>query len=114
MAEPASAAIDPVCGMTVDPARSAGHVRHQGVDYYFCGAGCLQRFKASPETFLRATSKAAPPPIAPAGQTYTCPMHPEIVRDRPGPCPICGMALEPRTVSMDEAPNPELLDMTRR
>src|SRR5574342_595149 len=45
---------------------------------------------------------------------YTCPMHPEIVRDAPGSCPICGMALEPRTVSVEEPPNPELIDMTRR
>jgi Cu+-exporting ATPase len=49
-----------------------------------------------------------------AGVVYTCPMHPEIVRDGPGSCPICGMALEPRTVSLEEGPNPELIDMTRR
>jgi Cu+-exporting ATPase len=52
---------------------------------------------------------------APATRTeYVCPMHPEIVRDEPGSCPICGMALEPRTVSLEDQPNPELVDMTRR
>jgi P-type Cu+ transporter len=108
-----TAAIDPVCGMTVDPARSAGHVRHNGHDYYFCGKGCLERFKASPESFVKSKPEMPPPVVAP-GQTFTCPMHPEIVRDRPGACPICGMALEPRTVAIDEGPNPELLQMTRR
>ena len=54
-------------------------------------------------------------PVAPLTKVeYTCPMHPEIVRDEPGSCPICGMALEPRTVTLEEAPNPELTDMTRR
>ncbi|HEY8181576.1 MAG TPA: copper-translocating P-type ATPase [Thermoanaerobaculia bacterium] len=45
---------------------------------------------------------------------YTCPMHPEVLRDAPGFCPICGMALEPRVASLDDQPNPELIDMRRR
>src|SRR6266851_3594025 len=97
---------DPVCGMTVDPASARYHTEHAGKPYYFCGARCLDRFTAAPERFL-----APAPPVA-AGR-WTCPMHPEIVRDRPGSCPICGMALEPMTPTGDEA-NPELADMTRR
>jgi Cu+-exporting ATPase len=104
--------IDPVCGMTVTPARAAGHVEYEGQMYYFCGQGCVKRFQADPLKFVRPAPRAEP--VAVAGAEYTCPMHPEIVRDRPGSCPICGMALEPRTVSMDEGPNPELIDMTRR
>ncbi len=175
-------AIDPVCGMTVDPATAAGQWAYNGQQYYFCNPSCLARFKAAPESFLSkqpdaparhagpmlqiggvkrapahppapAHEHAAPVPgrAAPAGTQYfcpmdpevrqdgpgscpkcgmalepdlstvpatrveyTCPMHPEIVRDAPGSCPICGMALEPRTVTLDEQPNPELADMTRR
>jgi Cu+-exporting ATPase len=137
--------------MTVDPDTAAGTVRHHGTDFYFCSPGCVERFKASPDTFLTPSTAA----IAPAGRhdrayvcpmdpevrqqgpgacpkcgmalepdlsnpaalfevEYTCPMHPQIVRDRPGSCPICGMALEPRTVGVGDAPNPELVQMTRR
>ena len=53
-------------------------------------------------------------PVAATRVEYTCPMHPEIVRPGPGNCPICGMALEPRTVTAKEEDNPELRDMTRR
>ena len=104
-------AVDPVCGMTVVPERAAGHFEHKGHTYYFCGKGCLERFKTDPEKYL-APRAPAPPHVA--GTTYTCPMHPEIVRDAPGACPICGMALEPTMPSLDEGPNPELVDMTRR
>ncbi len=106
-------AIDPVCGMTVDPAHAAGEWEYKGQHYYFCNPSCLKRFQASPETFLSPAAPASEP-AAPAGTQYTCPMHPEIVKDGPGSCPICGMALEPRTVSLDDEPNPELADMTRR
>jgi Cu+-exporting ATPase len=182
--------IDPVCGMTVDPAKAAGQWEYKGQQYYFCNPSCLTKFKASPETYLSRPSGThqghhdpAPPllqigkrgdplaprppdPLAPrpphpqaprppgpltsgtqyicpmdpevrqdkpgscpkcgmglepdlstvsaARVEYTCPMHPEIVRDVPGSCPICGMALEPRTVSLEDQPNPELVDMTRR
>src|SRR5215212_364266 len=116
-----AAQIDPVCGMTVDPDHAAGSFEYQGNTYYFCSTHCLHRFRENPESFL---TKAAPQPIgitrqpkappAKTGQKYTCPMHPEIIRDGPGSCPICGMALEPLTVSLDEEENHELKDMTRR
>jgi Cu+-exporting ATPase len=155
-------AIDPVCGMTVDPTRAAGTVEHGGKKYHFCSTHCVNRFRADPESFLHP----APPKlvqlgaVAPApnptlttsadaveyvcpmhpevradhlstcticgmglepviGQPvtkveYVCPMHPEVVSDHPGPCPKCGMALEPRTITLEEGPNPELVDMTKR
>jgi P-type Cu+ transporter len=102
--------LDPVCGMTIDPADAAGSSDYHGQTYYFCHESCLARFKANPASFL---APSTPVPVAAAAE-YTCPMHPEIVRDRPGACPICGMALEPRTVMAEEGPNPELVDMTRR
>jgi Cu+-exporting ATPase len=109
-------AIDPVCGMKVDPAKAKGSHDYAGQRYFFCSAGCLAKFQADPERFLKPVVSAAAPAAvpAPAGTKYTCPMHPEIVQDGPGSCPICGMALEPQTVSLDDEPNPELVDMTRR
>ncbi|HJU91867.1 MAG TPA: heavy metal translocating P-type ATPase [Pyrinomonadaceae bacterium] len=111
-------ALDPVCGMTVDPDRAAGSFEYKGQTYYFCSTHCLHRFRENPESFL---NKTAPQPIGITrqpkpvpGQKYTCPMHPEIIRDAPGSCPICGMALEPLTVSLEDEKNPELIDMTRR
>ena len=103
---------DAVCGMQVDPARAAATSAYEGKTYYFCGRGCLERFRADPDAFLGG--KVGPQQAAAPGATYTCPMHPEIVRDHPDACPICGMALEPRTVTIDEGPNPELVDMSRR
>ncbi|MEO5657609.1 MAG: heavy metal translocating P-type ATPase [Nitrospiria bacterium] len=98
---------------------------HRGTAYYFCHPGCRERFAADPDRYLATPEsrpvhltavRPAPPPAAPAGATieYTCPMHPEVVSDRPASCPKCGMALEPRTISLDDGPNPELVDMTRR
>lgn len=110
--EPIKTEIDPVCGMTVDPQHAAGSYEYQGKTYYFCNPHCLHRFREDPEKFLNKSS--APPVEAKPGQKYTCPMHPEIVRDGPGSCPICGMALEPVTVSLDDGENPELVDMRRR
>ena len=161
-------AIDPICGMTVDPNSAAGKHDYSGQTYYFCSQHCVAKFREAPDQFLkqqpeehgehdaqghgraRAAAQAAKTgkpddaayicpmdpevresepgacpkcgmalepatPTAPAIKTeYVCPMHPEIVRDEPGSCPICGMALEPRTVSLDDQPNPELVDMTRR
>ena len=106
---------DPVCGMTVDPRPTSLCHEHAGTTYYFCSESCLRRFRESPEAFLQS-AKATEVPAAPgpAGVVYTCPMHPEIVRDGPGSCPICGMALEPRMVTLEEGPNPELIDMSRR
>ena len=110
------AAKDPVCGMSVDPARAAGEHEHQGRTYYFCSRHCLEKFRAHPASYLGGAvvqlMPAAPP--APAGALYTCPMHPEVVQSQPGICPKCGMALEPRTVSAEEEVNPELEDMQRR
>jgi Cu+-exporting ATPase len=108
----ATEVIDPVCGMTITPDDAVGHVDHRGETYYFCSQSCLERFRETPDTFLGGAAPAAPP--AAAGAQWTCPMHPEIVRDGPGSCPICGMALEPMTATLDEGPNPELVDMTRR
>lgn len=104
--------VDPVCGMTVDPATAKHTAEYRGRTYHFCCGGCRAKFVADPETYLKP-APAAPAPV-PAGTTWTCPMHPQIVRDAPGPCPICGMALEPVTVSAGQGPNPELQDMTRR
>jgi Cu+-exporting ATPase len=108
---------DPVCGMDVDPETAAGSHEHRGETYSFCSKGCLEKFRTDPEKYLRARHAGDAPhaTAAPAaeGVTYTCPMHPEVIRDKPGSCPICGMALEPMTATGDDA-NPELEDMTRR
>jgi len=152
--------IDPVCGMTVDPAKAKLSLVHGTTTYYFCGKSCYEKFSADPERWLaRAasppgpsgpsaavstapTSKAADEftcpmhpeirqathgdcpkcgmalepltPVVPTAVEWTCPMHPEIVRSSPGNCPICGMTLESRTVTLNEAPNPELREMTTR
>ncbi len=107
---------DPVCGMHVDPARAPAREYYQGTTYYFCSAGCAAKFRADPGTYVQAPAPAATPttPATPAGTLWTCPMHPEIVRDAPGSCPICGMALEPKTATLADEENPELRDMTRR
>lgn len=115
--ESSPTAIDPVCHMTVDPARAAGSHVHQGQTYYFCSKHCVKKFQAEPGKYVTATPRndeSAPVSTSLSAAEYTCPMHPEVVSDRPGSCPKCGMALEPRTVSLDEGPNPELVDMTRR
>jgi len=103
--------IDPVCGMTVDPTTAAGSHEHQGTRYYFCSPSCLERFRADPESFLKPRAEQA---AASSDALYTCPMHPEVIQHGPGACPKCGMALEPMTISADDGPNPELVDMSRR
>src|SRR5262245_31465341 len=158
----AAALIEPVCGMSVDPARAAGSHDYRGHTYYFCSRSCLDRFRQDPDRALEkstarpATSSlrastldaaparsyicpmdpevreskpgacpkcgmalepdpASPDSVVASGPVeYTCPMHPEIVRDGPGACPKCGMALEPRVAAVEDEPNPELIDMTRR
>ncbi len=113
--EPSSGSfLDPVCGMTVVPAKAAGHHEHQSTTYYFCGKGCLERFRKNPEGYVEPKPQAPPAP-APRVE-WTCPMHPEIVQREPGSCPICGMALEPKTVTLEalDEENPELRDMSRR
>jgi Cu+-exporting ATPase len=107
----AQSAIDPVCGMTVDPATASDSFDYQGKTYFFCNPSCRQRFAANPGRYLAGKPDAIQ---AIAAAEYVCPMHPEVKSDRPGSCPKCGMALEPRTVRLDEGPNPELVDMTRR
>ncbi len=105
---------DPVCGMQVDPTQTTHHARHADRDYHFCSALCLSRFKSDPAAFLTtADAKPATPPVA-AGAIYTCPMHPQIRQPGPGSCPICGMALEPETPSLDDDDSPELRDFSRR
>jgi Cu+-exporting ATPase len=104
---------DPVCGMTVDPHKSAHRAEHDGRPYYFCSAGCRTKFLADPARYL-APAPAAQTQPAPEGAIYTCPMHPEVRQVGPGSCPICGMALEPVLASAERTPNHELIDMTRR
>ena len=104
---------DVVCGMSVDPAKTPHRATHQGKDYFFCGAKCREKFLLDPSKYL-ALQPITPPPPVQAGTIWTCPMHPEIRRDGPGPCPICGMALEPLQPTASNAPNPELADMKRR
>lgn len=108
----ANAVTDPVCGMTVDPAMTPHHADHHGEAFHFCSAGCRTKFTADPEKYL-AKDRAEDLP-APPGTIYTCPMHPEVRQVGPGSCPLCGMALEPETITADSGPNPELADMTRR
>ncbi|MER8369329.1 heavy metal translocating P-type ATPase [Mesorhizobium sp. M0991] len=105
-------ATDPVCGMSVDRATARHFLRHEGQGFYFCSAACQAKFEAEPAKYL---GDRPAPQAMPKGTQYTCPMHPEIIRDKPGSCPICGMALEPMGVPTgDEGPNPELVDFTRR
>jgi Cu+-exporting ATPase len=101
---------DPVCGMEVDISQpKGGTALHEGQLYRFCNTKCREKFEADPEQYLRPRK---PAPVQQAGE-YTCPMHPEVSSPEPGDCPICGMALEPVSLSAEES-NPELQDMTRR
>ena len=106
-------AIDPVCGMTVDPEKTAHRHNHQGQTFYFCSGGCRTKFAANPAKYLEPSASKPTEPM-PEGTIYTCPMHPEVRQVGPGSCPICGMALEPEMPSAETGPNPELVDMTRR
>jgi len=132
-AKPGDRVTDPVCGMVIDAgtARGGSHA-HAGQTFYFCNPRCREKFAADPARYLppargHALAPAAVPSMALPAETtsaavlpargpgsYVCPMHPEIVSDQPGACPICGMALEPRHVTLDEQDNPELRDMQRR
>lgn len=104
-------AVDPVCGMTPKPDTPHRH-EHEGHEYVFCSGHCKHKFVEDPAKYL-SPSESEPEP--PAGTVYTCPMHPEIEQIGPGSCPICGMALEPKTFDPD-APedDSEQRDMTRR
>jgi Cu+-exporting ATPase len=125
---------DPVCGMMVDPAKAAGKVEHGGKTFHFCSARCSERFSSEPGKFLAApgaagmehraaspahgaherTAEATPAVTSPKNVRYTCPMHPEIVRNGPGSCPICGMALEPMDVFAEVEADPEYDSMRLR
>jgi Cu+-exporting ATPase len=111
----AGSAVDPVCGMSVDPSR-AQSLEHQGHRVFFCSAHCREKFSADPTRFMKPAAPTSPMASATSSAVeYVCPMHPEIVRAQPGACPICGMALEPRVpAATEERANPELADMTRR
>src|SRR5581483_8750139 len=127
-ASASGAARDPVCGMAVDPVTARHRARHADRDVFFCSARCRERFLADPERYAEAPHAvhAAHAPAAPvdgepratpgagADVVYTCPMHPEIRRNGPGACPICGMALEPEVATADAGPSAELVDMRRR
>ncbi|CAN7507677.1 heavy metal translocating P-type ATPase [Devosia sp. LjRoot3] len=106
------AARDPVCGMTVNPLTAQHKAAYEGTSYYFCSENCRSKFTAEPTKYLGEVN--APTKTAPPGTIWTCPMHPEIRRNEPGSCPICGMALEPELPTAETGPSPELQDMTRR
>ena len=107
----AEGVIDPVCGMTVDPHTAKHRADYRGHTYYFCSAGCRDKFRCTIRKNISARAQAE---TVPEGTIYTCPMHPEIRQVGPGSCPICGMALEPEIAGTEVGPNPELVDMTRR
>ena len=109
-----SPAKDPVCGMSVDPVTAKHEAEHAGATYYFCSAGCREKFMAQPMRFLAAPTQTPISHSAPSGAIFTCPMHPQIRQDHPGNCPICGMALEPEVAAEAAGPSAELVDMTRR
>jgi len=95
--------------MTVDPARAAAVLEEDGKKVYFCSAGCAEKW--------RRAKTGAGAPVAAAGTDWICPMDPGVREKKPGPCPVCGMALEPENVAAtagEEEENPELRDMTRR
>jgi Cu+-exporting ATPase len=110
-ASEANMTTDPVCGMKVDIAARGPSYAHAGETYRFCSEGCRGKFAADPEQYLTKQGEAKP---LPQGTLYTCPMHPQIVKEGPGHCPICGMALEPMGIPPEISDNPELIDFTRR
>jgi Cu+-exporting ATPase len=104
--------IDPVCGMSVDPNKNKPSHNHDDTIYHFCSQKCHDKFEVDPEFYITGNHKRKTKKEV-AGTEYTCPMHPEIIQDHPGDCPICGMALEPKGIPTDE-PNEELIDFTLR
>ena len=110
--------LDPVCGMTIDSATTKLHARRHGEDYYFCSDHCFERFVESPDQFVPSLTKtpAIPKPdaVSPSGTVYSCPMHPEVVADKPGRCPKCGMPLEPRATLSEVHDHSEEHDIRKR
>ncbi len=105
---------DPVCGMNVPLDMDKPHHVHDEKTYHFCSKKCHDKFVGDPEHFITGAHKQDAQSVT-KGTQFTCPMHPEIIRDEPGDCPKCGMALEPMGVPAgDEGPNPELVDFKRR
>ena len=104
--------IDPVCGMSVKTSTDL-KTEYQGKTYCFCNPSCLDKFQQDPEFYLTPADQR-PVPEGAMDMDYTCPMDPEIVQKGPGTCPICGMALEPMQPTLDEGPNPELVDFSKR
>jgi P-type Cu+ transporter len=100
--------------MNVMPETAAGKYDYKGKTYYFCNTRCLERFRANPDQFLGLVQLQVEDSKNAQGVMFTCPMHPEVRQAGPGSCPKCGMALEPEVASLEEAQNPELIDMTRR
>ena len=112
-----TAVIDPVCGMTVQPTTAAASYEYEGKIYHFCATSCLTKFRNDPIHYLTPAEQRTPlvMPVPPGGVVeYICPMDPEVLETQPGACRICGMALEPKVVSLEDERNPELEDMTRR
>ena len=106
-------AVDPVCGMAVDPQTTPHRADLEGIAYFFCSAGCRAKFMARPQDYI-AAQPTPPNPQTDSGAIYTCPMHPEVRQVGPGNCPICGMSLEPVAVPVDAGESHELADMSRR
>ena len=104
---------DPVCGMDVaaDPQKE---IVEAGLSYHFCSAKCMDKFRASPQSYISPAKQESAAVAAPEGTMYTCPMHPEIRQPAPGNCPICGMTLEPVMPALEDEENPELVDFRRR
>ncbi|PJB77887.1 MAG: copper-translocating P-type ATPase [Acidobacteria bacterium CG_4_9_14_3_um_filter_49_7] len=114
---------DPVCGMTVNLKKAVHKLTHQGQDYVFCSASCQKKFQENPVKYFGdgdSASHSSPGSLTPTrthtrtSEEWTCPMHPEIIKDEPGSCPICGMALEATMPSVESHESEELTDMTRR
>ena len=123
--------VDPVCGMEVDPTRAAGEWEFEGTTYYFCCLSCRQRFQSGPSKYLSCLDRdpndrgsccghqATPEQkaalvFASSGDGFVCPMHPEETSLGPASCSLCGMALEPKSVTLVKGPSPEEVDMLRR
>lgn len=107
---------DPVCGMMVDPQNAAAVIQYESKTYYFCNPHCKTKFESDPEAYLgdNIPSDQMEMDIERDDIKYTCPMHTEVIADKLGECPICGMVLEPMEISLDDSDNPELIDMTKR